>query len=118
MRPDLQAVCHLEYGRQNAENNQTNQNGDHNDDNRRNQLRDQANGLVEFALINVGDGLHGFGEMSCLFSHRHHVREQIREQFLRLQSCRERRAIDDCSADLAQLEFEESVPGNFSYQIE
>ena len=37
---------------------------------------------------------------------------------MRLQSRRERRAIDDCSADLTQLEFEESVPCNFSYQIE
>src|SRR5882724_1107775 len=46
MRPDLQAVCHLEYGRQNAENNQTYQSGDHDDDHRRNQLRNQADGLV------------------------------------------------------------------------
>jgi hypothetical protein len=71
--------------------------------------------FCQFALINVGNGLHGFSEMSCLFSHRHHVREQIREQFLRLQSGGERRAIDDRLAHFAQFLFEESVPCNFSY---
>src|SRR4026207_1749036 len=56
--------------------------------------------------------------MSCLFSHCHHVREQIREQFLRLQSGGERCAIDDRLAHFAQFLFEEAVPCNFSYQIE
>ncbi len=70
MRSDLQAVRHLKYRRQYAENNQADQNGDHHDDYRRNQLRDYAHAPVKFALINIGDGLHGLGEMASLFSYR------------------------------------------------
>src|SRR5438034_4039166 len=69
MRPELKAVCHFKYRRQNTEDDQTNQNGNDHDDDRRNQLRDYANAPVQFTLIDVGDGLHCFGEMSGLFSY-------------------------------------------------
>src|SRR5216117_1372504 len=81
MRSELKTVCHLKYRRQNTEDNQTNQNGNDHDDDRRNQLRDHANASVKFALINVGDGLHCFGEMSGLFSYCHHIGKQIWKHF-------------------------------------
>lgn len=69
MRSDLQAVRHLKYRRQYAENNQTDQSSDYHDDYRRDQLRDYADAPIEFALINVGDSLHGLGEMAGLFAY-------------------------------------------------
>src|SRR5437667_11322398 len=117
MRPDLQAVRHLKYSRQDTENNQTHQTGDYHDDNRRNKLRDHANRPVKFALINVGDSLHGLGEMPRLFAYGHHVGKQIRKHVLLLQRGGERRAIDNRPAYLAKLDFEKAVAGDFGYEI-
>src|SRR5215831_4191474 len=118
MRSDLQTVRHFKHRRQNTEHNQTDQNGDHDDDYRRNQLRDHAHAAVQFALVHIGDRLHGFGKMSGLFAHGHHVREQVRKELLLLQRSRERRAIDYRLAYLAKLRLEKAVTGDLSHQIE
>ena len=80
-------------------------------------MRDYANASVKFAFINVGDGLHGLGEMAGLFAYSHHVGKQIWKHFLLLQSGGERRAIDHRSPDLAKLDFEEAVASNFRDKI-
>src|SRR5918996_2148045 len=109
MRPDLQAVRHFENRRQNTKYNQAYQNRDDHDDDRRNQLRDPPDGSIKFALIHIRDRLHRFGEMSGLFAHGHHVSKQIRKELLVLQRSRERRAVDNRSAHLAQFRFEKTV---------
>src|SRR6266487_3970724 len=82
MWPDLQAVRHFENRRQDAEYNQAYQKRDHHDDDRRNQLRNYPDRPIEFALIDVRDRLHSFGEMPGLFAHGHHVGEQIGKELL------------------------------------
>src|SRR5205085_9346827 len=51
--------------------------------------------------------------MAGLFAYSHHVGKQIWKHFLLLQSGGERSAIDHRSPDLAKLDFEEAVAGNF-----
>ena len=82
MGPDLQAVRHFEYRRQDAEYNQAYQKRDDHDNDRRNQLRDHPDGSIKLALIHVRDRLHCLGEMTGLFTHRHHIGKQIWKKFL------------------------------------
>ena len=118
MRSDLQAVRHFENRRQDTEYNQAYQSRDDHDDDRRNQLRDHPDGSIKLALIHVRDRLHRFGEMSGLFAHGHHVSKQIRKELLLLQRSRERRAVDDRSAHLAQFRFEKTVARYLGHEIE
>src|SRR5262245_32426582 len=118
MRPKLQAVRHFENRRQDAEYNQAYQNSDDDDDDRRNQLRDHSDGFIKLAFIHVRDRLHRLGEVSGLFAHGHHVSKQIRKELLLLQRRRERRAVNDRSAHLAQVRFEKTVARDLSDEIQ
>src|ERR1051325_423976 len=90
MRPHLQAMRHFENRRQNAEHNQTYESRDNYDNHRGNQLRNYPDRAIKLALVHICDRLHRFSEMSGLFAHAHHVRKQIRKEFLLLQRRRKR----------------------------
>src|SRR5881398_394062 len=85
--------------RTNAVNDKANDNGNDNDDDRRNQPRGDADGAIEFPLVNICDRHHSLTKVPGLLAHCHHIGEQVREHLLRRKRRRKMRTVHHPASD-------------------
>src|SRR4030095_2878557 len=87
-------------------------------DGRRNQSGDQLDLLVQLALVDVGDAVHGRAEAACLFTNGHHVRVHFREDLLRRESDRQVGPIDHRLAHIDHFPPHKLVARTFFEKLE
>ena len=114
----FQALRESEDGAHDAIDDEADDGGDDDHHERRDERGDDLDLLVEFALIHIGDHLHGAAKSPGLLADGHHVDEQYGENLLLGEGDGEGGSIDDGLADLDHAEAHMLIAGDFLEQFE